>query len=495
MRLARRAASSTCAGSAPGSSLMWTYPPKPSRRRSRSSVASMRSVARVGRPGTPEVRNRPEARPLRWTSMNVRAVSSGEIDTRGTLPPQKVGQYPHDSEHALVCITRMRFVEPPPGSPTAAIPTDASGCLPTGAGAARRDGRRSRGTPSRSPRVGPTRRTKRVVDARPSGTPRSTSGIQNCASAAAIRKSQASVSPQPPPTAWPLMAQRVICSRPSSVVLTRSKSRRNCDLRVAIAWRRSSADIELFSLASAPAEKDRRRARDDHQAHGGVVAQLAEGATQVGQHGVAQRVAAIGTIQGHRGHGAVAVEADVVAHARRDIIGAPMSEQIVWRPTAEYVERAKITRLMRRLGVDTLDELQRRSVDDPEWYWRGVIEDLGIRFTKPFSRVLDATRGPAWPRWFPDGRLNFADNCVDRHLDAGRGGKPAIVWEGDDGSSRTLTYAELAAEVNRLANALKALGVGPGDRVGIFLPMSPEAAIATPAVLPRGAGHPPRFPG
>src|SRR3989441_64273 len=250
-----------------------------------------------------------------------------------------------------------------------------------------------------------------------------------------------------------------------------------------------------LQLSVGAGRKDRRRARDDHQAHGGVVAQLAEGATQVGQHGVAQRLAAIGTIQGHRGHGAVAVEADVVAHARRDIIRASMSEQIVWRPTAEYVERAKITRLMRRLGVGTLEELQRRSVDDPEWYWRGVIEDLGIRFTKPFSRVLDATRGPAWPRWSPEGRLNFADNCVDRHLDAGRGGKPAIVLEGDDGSSRTLTYAELAAEVNRLANALKALGVGPGDRVGIFLPMSPEAAIATLAVVRVGAVYTPCFSG
>jgi acetyl-CoA synthetase len=116
-----------------------------------------------------------------------------------------------------------------------------------------------------------------------------------------------------------------------------------------------------------------------------------------------------------------------------------MSEQIVWRPTPEYVERAKITRLMRRLGVRTLDELQRRSVDDPEWYWRGVIDDLGIRFTAPFSRVLDDARGAAWPRWFVGGRLNFADNCLDRHVDAGRGGKPALVWEGDDGTSRTLT--------------------------------------------------------
>src|SRR2546421_2409785 len=200
-------------------------------------------------------------------------------------------------------------------------------------------------------------------------------------------------------------------------------------------------------------------------------------------------------MQGHRGLGAVAFEADVVAHARRDIIGPTMTDQIVWRPTAEYVERAKITRLMRRLGVGTLEELQRRSVDDPEWYWRGVVEDLGIRFTRPFSRVLDATRGPAWPRWFPDGRLNFADNCLDRHLDAGRGGKPAIIWEGDDGTSRTLTYAELTAEVNRLANALKALGVRAGDRVGIFLPMSPEAAIATLAVVRIGAIYTPCFSG
>src|SRR2546423_3744082 len=172
-----------------------------------------------------------------------------------------------------------------------------------------------------------------------------------------------------------------------------------------------------------------------------------------------------------------------------------MSEPIVWRPTPEVIERARITRLMRRLGVSTLAELQRRSVDDPEWYWRGVVEDLGIRFTTPFSRVLDATRGPAWPRWFPGGRLNFADNCLDRHLDAGRGDKPAIVWEGDDGSTRTLTYNELAAEVGRLANALTALGVGAGDRVGIFLPMSPEAAIATLAVVRIGAIYTPCFSG
>src|SRR5262249_33853535 len=103
-------------------------------------------------------------------------------------------------------------------------------------------------------RAGPTRRTKRVVDATPSGTPRSTSGIHSCASAAAQRKSHASVSPQPPPTAWPLIAANVACSRPSSSVLARSNSRRNWLLRWPKAARRSSADIPDLSPASAPAE-------------------------------------------------------------------------------------------------------------------------------------------------------------------------------------------------------------------------------------------------
>jgi acetyl-CoA synthetase len=91
--------------------------------------------------------------------------------------------------------------------------------------------------------------------------------------------------------------------------------------------------------------------------------------------------------------------------------------------------------------------------------------------------------------------MNFTDNCVDRHLDAGRADATAIVWEGDDGATRTLTYGDLAREVARLANGLRALGVREGDRVGIFLPMSPEAAIATLAVIRIGAIYTPCFSG
>jgi acetyl-CoA synthetase len=168
---------------------------------------------------------------------------------------------------------------------------------------------------------------------------------------------------------------------------------------------------------------------------------------------------------------------------------------IVWRPTPEVVERSRIAKFMRAHEIATLEELQRRSVADPEWYWDAVVKDLGVRWLTPYTRVLDGSRGVAWPTWFPGGRLNLTDNCVDRHMDAGRGGKAAIIWEGDDGQSRTLTYAELAAEVSRLANGLRALGIGEGDRVGIFLPMSPEAAIATLAVVRIGAIYTPCFSG
>lgn len=169
--------------------------------------------------------------------------------------------------------------------------------------------------------------------------------------------------------------------------------------------------------------------------------------------------------------------------------------EIVWRPRAEHLERSRIARFMRAHGIPDLSTLQRRSVTEPEWYWDAVVKDLGIRWSKPYSRVLDVSRGIQWPRWFEGGLLNFADNCVDRHVDAGRGAKAAIIWEGDDGQSRTLTYAHLAREVGKLANALRRLGVGEGDRVGVFLPMSPEAAIATLAIVRLGAIYTPCFSG
>ena len=172
-----------------------------------------------------------------------------------------------------------------------------------------------------------------------------------------------------------------------------------------------------------------------------------------------------------------------------------MSDEVVWRPTPEVVARARITRFMAGHGLPSLATLQRRSIEEPEWFWDAVARDLGLRWTTPYTRVLDLSAGIAWPRWFSGGRLNLAANCLDRHLDGPRRDAPALIAEGEDGAVRTLTYAELAGEVARLAGALAAMGIGPGDTVGLFLPMCPEAAIALLAVARIGAVYVPCFSG
>ncbi len=143
--------------------------------------------------------------------------------------------------------------------------------------------------------------------------------------------------------------------------------------------------------------------------------------------------------------------------------------EIIWRPDPAAAARTRMGRFMAQHGLATLEDLQRRSIAEPEWYWDAVSRDLGLHWFTPYRRVLDESQGIPWPRWFEGGRLNLADNCVDRHIAEGRGGKPAVIAEAEDGTVRTLTYAELAGEINRLANALKRLGIRPG-RHGRDLP-------------------------
>jgi acetyl-CoA synthetase len=169
--------------------------------------------------------------------------------------------------------------------------------------------------------------------------------------------------------------------------------------------------------------------------------------------------------------------------------------EIAWRPPPDALDRSRIGRFMREHGISSLAELQRRSVSDPGWYWDAVVRHLGVRFSRAYDAVLDASRGLAWPSWFPGGLINFSDNCLDRNLDAGRDGKVALSWERDDGATGTVTYGALGSEVGRLANALRRLGITAGDRVGVFLPMSPESATAILATARIGAVAVPCFSG
>ncbi|HST63465.1 MAG TPA: acetate--CoA ligase [Longimicrobium sp.] len=126
-----------------------------------------------------------------------------------------------------------------------------------------------------------------------------------------------------------------------------------------------------------------------------------------------------------------------------------------------------------------------RADADPEAYWAGWAEKL--HWFTPWERVLEWN--PPYAKWFVGGKLNAAYNCLDRHVEGGRGSKTAMLWEGEPGDKRAYTYAELHREVSRAANALKAMGVKKGDRVAIYLPMIPEAAIIMLACARIGAPH------
>ncbi|MCX4095584.1 AMP-binding protein [Nocardia sp. alder85J] len=170
-----------------------------------------------------------------------------------------------------------------------------------------------------------------------------------------------------------------------------------------------------------------------------------------------------------------------------------------WVPDDVVRERSRLLAAMREWGLGSdaaaVVQLNRRAVADPEWFWRAAVADLGIEFGAPFERVVDDSAGKPFPQWFPGGRINVARLCAHRHAAGERAGQLAVVYEGDNGQRRTLTFAELDAEVRRFAANLRELGVRRGDRVALFMPVVPEAAVAFLAIATLGAVSVPTFSG
>ena len=169
--------------------------------------------------------------------------------------------------------------------------------------------------------------------------------------------------------------------------------------------------------------------------------------------------------------------------------------EVIWRPSEEVREGSNAMRLARRLGFDDYWELVRFSSEEPERFWPEAIEDMGLEFSRAWDQVCDLSRGPEWATWFVGGRLNLAWNCVHRWARGPRADAAAAVWQSEDGTRSALTYAELSDAVTGFAEALAALGVEAGDRVALFLPMSPEVAVASHACAHLGAVQVPIFSG
>jgi acetyl-CoA synthetase len=171
-----------------------------------------------------------------------------------------------------------------------------------------------------------------------------------------------------------------------------------------------------------------------------------------------------------------------------------MSPDGGWTPPADAWVTTNVGRFGAAHGIDDLDELRRRSIDEPEWFWDAVVRSLGIPFPQPYSAVLDTGAGIPWATWFTGGRTNFALACCDRWADQ-TPDAPALVWEGEEGEVRSWTYAELRAEADGLAHLLAERGVRDGHTVGIFLPMLPETIAAVLGVAKLGAAFVPIFSG
>lgn len=161
-------------------------------------------------------------------------------------------------------------------------------------------------------------------------------------------------------------------------------------------------------------------------------------------------------------------------------ITSVLKEDRLFPPPEEFQKRAHIQ------SMEEYERLWKYSVEQPETFWKEQAESL-LDWFKPFDKVLEWET--PFAKWFLGGKLNACYNCVDRHLTTARKNKAAIIWEGEPGDTRVLTYQELHREVSKFANVLKGLGVEKGDRVTLYMPLIPELAIATLACARIGAPH------
>jgi len=160
-------------------------------------------------------------------------------------------------------------------------------------------------------------------------------------------------------------------------------------------------------------------------------------------------------------------------------IDSTLRENRVFPPPPEFAAKAYVK------SLEEYETLYKQSIEDPEKFWANAASDL--HWFKPWDKVLDWNLPNA--KWFVGGKMNLSYNCVDRHALGARANKTALIWEGEPGEVRRLTYAELHVEVQKFANALLSLGIKKGDRVAVYMGMTPELAIALLACARIGAIH------
>ena len=176
---------------------------------------------------------------------------------------------------------------------------------------------------------------------------------------------------------------------------------------------------------------------------------------------------------------------------------------VIWQPKGDYLN-CRVADFMKRHGIKDWKQLVERSTSDIEWFWQSALEYMGFQWNKPYSKLLDTSKGMEWATWFTGGELNMAYNCLDWHMEAGKTagsrtsvGKDhlALIWESEKGTPRKLTYGELNDLSGRIASYMQSIGIERGEAVGIYMPMVPEVVAVLFACLKIGAVAVPVFSG
>jgi acetyl-CoA synthetase len=180
-----------------------------------------------------------------------------------------------------------------------------------------------------------------------------------------------------------------------------------------------------------------------------------------------------------------------------------ITSEVIWKPSGQYM-KSRVADFMQLHGIKDWQELVARSNRDTEWFWNSAMDFMGVQWHKPYTQLKDESKGFPWTEWFIGGELNIAANILDFHLEKGKKagcreavGKdhPAMIWEGEDGRSRKLTYGELNHLSGQVAQTLLDLGVKAGDAVGLYMPMIPEVVAVLFGCLKIGAVAVPVFSG
>ncbi|MCR6732755.1 MAG: AMP-binding protein [Afipia sp.] len=151
----------------------------------------------------------------------------------------------------------------------------------------------------------------------------------------------------------------------------------------------------------------------------------------------------------------------------------------VWTPPPELIAESNLTAFLRATGYGDYDSLSIKADSDPAWLMEEVFKFCGVRFYRPYDRMLDLSRGQPWARWCIGGTTNIVLNCIDKHRDTHLWDQTFLVWESEDKLElRNLSYREIDHDIGQLARALTDLGIGKGDVVALYMPNVPETFVA-----------------